>query len=86
MSILRYIDCENADDDLLSLIKRTIVQDDEGNWYFRVTEISDEDLPISLISEIECGDTDSLLDLLRNMLFIDTETGNLSWAVYNVSE
>lgn len=86
MSLLRYIDCDNAYVDLLSLLKQTLVQDEDGDWYIRVTAADESEIPVSILTEIECGDTLSVEDILRNLLMIDTETGELSWAVYNESE
>jgi hypothetical protein len=86
MSLLRYIDCDNAYVDLPSLLKQTIVQDEAGNWWIRVTAADEDLVQVSLLTGIECGDTLSIEDILRNLLMIDTETGELSWAVYNVEE
>jgi hypothetical protein len=86
MSLSRYINCDNAYEDLLSLIKKTLTQDDEGNLYFRITAADEDLVPVSILTEVECGDNDSLEDILRKLLMIDDETGEISWAVYNVSE
>lgn len=81
MSILRYIDCDNAYEDLLSLLKKMLVQDEDGNWWIRVTALTD--IPVSIISGIDCGETDSIEDILRNLIMVDSETGELSLAIYN---
>ena len=86
MSLLRYIDCDNAYVDLLSLLKQTLVQDEDGNWYIRVIASDESETLVSIIEGIQCGDNLSIEDILRNLLMIDTETGELSWAVYNVEE
>jgi hypothetical protein len=86
MSLLRYIDCDNAYVDLLSLLKQTLVQDEDGNWYIRVIAADESDIPVSVLTGVECGDTMSIEDILRNLLMIDTETGEISWAIYNVPE
>jgi hypothetical protein len=82
MSLIRYIDCDNAYEDLLSLLKKMLVQDDAGNWWIRITALTD--IPVSIISGIDCGETDSVEDILRNLIMVDSETGELSLAVYNV--
>ena len=86
MSLLRYIDCDNAHVDLLSLLKQTLVQDEDGNWFIRVIATDDSETPVSILTDIQCGDTMSIEDILRNLLMVDTETGELSWAIYNVPE
>ncbi len=84
MSLIRYIDCQNASDDLLSLLKRAIVQDDDGNWYIRITVADNSEIPISILTDIQCGDSTSIEDIIKNLLFVDSDTGELSFAVYNV--
>jgi hypothetical protein len=86
MSLVRYIDCDNAYEDLLSLLKRMLVIDDDGHWWLRITALSEEDIPVSVTSGIDCGDTDSLEDILRSLIMVDPDTGELSLAIYNVEE
>lgn len=85
MSLLRYIDCDNAYEDLLSLLKQTLVEDDDGNWWIRITAADEDLVPVSLLTGIECGDTMSIEDILRSLIIIDSETGELSWAIYNAT-
>ena len=85
MSLVRYIDCDNAYEDLLSLLKRTIVQDDEGNWWVRITAADEDLVPVSLLTDIQCGDNLSIEDIIRSLLMIDDVTGEVSFAVYNTT-
>jgi hypothetical protein len=83
MSYLRYIDCDNNYESLLSLLKQTIVEDDAGNWWVRVVAADPDETPVSILTEIECGeDWISIQEILKNLLVYDDD-GNLAWAVYN---
>jgi len=82
MSYIRYIDCDNKFESLLSLLKQTIVEDDLGNWWVRVVAADPEETPVSILTEIECGENVEPGDIIRNLL-VYNDDGDLAWAVYN---
>ena len=82
MSITRYIDCINTSETLLSLLKQTILQDDDGNWYIRVVSADDTELPLSVLSEIECGEEPTLESIIKNLL-VYNDDNELCWYVYD---
>lgn len=84
MSIIRYIDCNNTSETLLSLLKQTIVQDDDGNWYIRVVSADDTELPLSVLSDIECGEEPTLESIIKNLL-VYNDDGDLAWYVYDTT-
>ena len=82
MSYARYIDCENNQDSLLSLLKRIIVQDDDGNWFLRVCAADPTETPVSILTEIECNDEYKFFDaIFRNLIQINDD-GDLCLAIY----
>ena len=84
MSLLRYIDCENTQESLLSLLKRTIVEDDDGNWYLRVFAMDTDEIPVSILTELECGEDWITLDaIVKNLLVYDNVEETWGWAVYS---
>lgn len=82
MSYIRYIDCDNKFESLLSLLKQTIVEDDLGNWWVRVVAADPEETPVSILTEIECGENVEPGVIIRNLL-VYNDDGDLAWAVYN---
>ena len=82
MSYLRYIDCDNNYESLLSLLKQIIVEDDLGNWWIRVVAADPDETPVSILTEIECGENVNPEDIFKNLLVYDDD-GNLAVAVYN---
>lgn len=82
MSIVRYIDCDNTNETLLSLLKQTLLQDEDGNWYIRVVAADDEDLPISVLTEVDCDDNDLTLESIIKNLLVYNDDGDLSWYTY----
>jgi len=83
MSYIRYIDCDNNYESLLSLLKQTIVEDDLGNWWIRVVAADPDETPVSILTEIECGeDWLAMEEILKNLL-VYNDDGDLAWAVYN---
>jgi len=82
MSYIRYIDCDNKFESLLSLLKQTIVEDDLGNWWVRVVAADPEETPVSILTEVECGENVEPGDIIRNLL-VYNDDGDLAWAVYN---
>lgn len=84
MSITRYIDCINTSETLLSLLKQTILQDDDGNWYIRVVSADDALLPLSILSEIECGEEPTLESIIKNLL-VYNDDGDLAWYCYDTT-
>lgn len=84
MSIVRYIDCENTEQTLLSLLKQTIVTDDDGNWYIRVVSADEDELPLSILTEIECGEEPTLESIIKNLL-VYNDDGDLCWYVYDTT-
>lgn len=83
MSYVRYIDCENTYQTLLSLLKQTLVQDDDGNWYIRVVGADPAEYPVSILTDIECGDDYLTLEAIVKSLLVYDDDGNLAFAVYN---
>jgi hypothetical protein len=86
MSLIRYIDCDNAYEDFESALKATLVFDTDTGQLIgpRIFDVSDSDLPVSALTEIQCGDNLSIADIWRHLLAYD-ESGNLGWLVYNTS-
>lgn len=84
MSIIRYIDCNNTSETLLSLLKQTILRDDDGNWYIRVVSADDTELPLSVLTDIECGEEPTLESIIKNLL-VYNDDGDLAWYVYDTT-
>lgn len=84
MSIIRYIDCNNTSETLLSLLKQTILKDDDGNWYIRVVSADDTELPLSVLTDIECGEEPTLESIIKNLL-VYNDDGDLAWYVYDTT-
>ena len=82
MSLVKYIDCTNTNETLLSLLKQTLLQDDDGNWYIRVVAADDTELPLSILTEFDCEDFESLESIIKNLL-VYNDDGDLAWSVYN---
>ena len=82
MSYLRYIDCINTSETLLSLLKQTLLQDEDGNWYLRVCVADDEETPVSILTDIQCGEEPILESIIKNLL-VYNDDGELCWQVYN---
>ena len=82
MSILRYTDCDNKDDSIESLVKRTVVKDEDGNLYFRVCLSEAGAIPVSILTEIECNDEYKFWEAIVRKLLAYDEDGNLCWMVY----
>jgi len=81
MSVLRYIEC-NDPSSLLSLLKRIIVQDDDGNCWVRVCAADATETPVSILTEIECNDEYKFFDaIFRNLICINDD-GDLCLAIY----
>ena len=84
MSYVRYIDCENNNETLLSLLKKTIVQDDDGNWYIRVVAADETELPLSILTDIQCGEELTPESIIKNLL-VYNDDGDLAWQVYDTT-
>jgi hypothetical protein len=84
MSYVRYINCDNTSETLLSLLKQTILTDEDGNWYIRVVAADETELPLSVLTDIECGEEPTLESIIKNLLVYDDD-GNLAWNVYDTT-
>jgi hypothetical protein len=82
MSYVRYINCENTSETLLSLLKQTLLQDEDGNWYIRVVAADETELPLSVLTDIQCGEEPTLESIIKNLL-VYNDDGDLCFQVYD---
>lgn len=84
MSYVRYINCENTSETLLSLLKQTLLQDEDGNWYIRVVAADETELPLSVLTDIECGEEPTLESIIKNLL-VYNDDNELCFQVYDTT-
>lgn len=82
MSLIRYIDCDNKQESLLSLFKRIIVQDDDGNWYVRVCPADAAETPVSILTDYECMDEYQFFEAIFRNMICQNDDGDLCLAIY----